>query len=735
MRKNIFTISILFLLFIACQQKKDTSMSFKDNSVILRNPSTTANKWSKKKGEVYIDTLNLYKEQNSIRINSSKQDSIKGIYVWYAFDLSEIDAKNITVTGKYKVIKAETSEIVFKIQQYSKPVKADSIFIDCNVSPKWTDFKIEAQIDKETDWAVFYIVGEGNIEILLNNCQAFVDGIPLSDFISRGEAIGTDREFDKGSSIELEVLTPLMTENLEVLGKVWGFLKYYHPEVTRGKYNWDYELFRVLPEIANAKNLDERSKLIIKWIDRYERVEGVMDYSISDSTKYSRLIDLSWLEDKSVFNDNLIEELENIKNSKRSQRFNYYIPVPSLDRTQEYFERERAYKNIAWDDQGFRVLTLFRLWNMIEYCFPYTQYTDIPWHTLLKVFIPKFVLPKDKTNYKLAILELAANMKDSHGHIVYKNNQVLSNTVVSSFFAKNKVPVSLTYSSEGYIVVQSTQSDFFNRGDIILSIEGKSVNDIIKEMEPYVIASNKNGMIRHILPHLLSSQSDQLQVEIMRDGEKKSVEINSNRSKERKAIKSWKDYNLDSRNIIHVDNIKSAEENKDIVLQNMNSKGIIIDMRKYPINNMEFLRPITLSKYPLWISKNDKSFPGNYCFDYVYDNNIKSEKKSIYKGKIVILVDENTQSAGETLSMMHRLAPNSLIVGRQTAGANGNVKKMFLPGGVLLQYTLYGAYYPNWEILQRKGVKIDIPVSPTFEDIKNGRDVWIEKAIELIDEI
>lgn len=687
------------------------------------------------KGEIYIDTLNLYKGQNTLRINSSKQDSVKKIYVWHAFDLSEIDANTITISGKCKVIKAETSEIVFKIQQYSNQYKADSIFIDWEESPKWRDFKVEARIDKESDWAVLYIVGEGDIDIMLGDCQAYVDNTPLSDFVNRGDAVRNDNEFDKGSNIKLGAITPKVTENLEVLGKVWGFLKYYHPEVTQGKYNWDYELFRVLPTIANAKDQTERSKSISKWIDKYGRINEVTDYSIQDSTKYSRIIDLTWIEDKSIFNEELIKKLQNIRNSKRSSRFNYYIPVPSIDPYQEYFKREKDYKNIAWDDQGFRILTLFRFWNLIEYCFPYTHYTDLPWDTLLNNYLPKFISPKDKSDYELAILELAASINDSHGHIIYKNNHALSNTAIGSFYAKYRLPVNLTYSSEGYIVVQSTQSDFLNRGDIILSIEGKSVNDIIEGMKPYVIASNKNGMIRNILPHLLSSQSDHLQVEIMRDGKKQSFEIDySNRSKESTTIKSWKDYNLDSRDIIHVDNIKSAEENREIIQKNMNSKGIIIDMRKYPINNMEFLRPITSSKNPLWISKNDKSFPGNYRLDFRNDKINNREQETNYKGKIVILVDENTQSAGETYSMMHRLAPNSIIIGRQTAGANGTIKKMFLPGEVLLQYTLHGAYYPNWEILQREGVKIDIPISPSANDIKEGRDVWIEKAIEIIEE-
>ena len=35
-----------------------------------------------------------------------------------------------------------------------------------------------------------------------------------------------------------------LTENqkLETLCKVWGFLKYYHPFVAKGSYNWDNQL-------------------------------------------------------------------------------------------------------------------------------------------------------------------------------------------------------------------------------------------------------------------------------------------------------------------------------------------------------------------------------------------------------------------------------------------------------------------------------------------------------------
>ena len=52
-------------------------------------------------------------------------------------------------------------------------------------------------------------------------------------------------EFDRGSGVVLNALSPAQTANLVTLGKVWGFLKYHHTFVTGGKHHWDYELFRV----------------------------------------------------------------------------------------------------------------------------------------------------------------------------------------------------------------------------------------------------------------------------------------------------------------------------------------------------------------------------------------------------------------------------------------------------------------------------------------------------------
>src|SRR3546814_15876690 len=81
----------------------------------------------------------------------------------------------------------------------------------------------------------------------------------LSSQHSRGSAI--DFEFKQSisdSGIDTLLTTPTRINNLAVLGKIWGFLKYYHPAVARGEYNWDNELFRILPRKIGRASCRER---------------------------------------------------------------------------------------------------------------------------------------------------------------------------------------------------------------------------------------------------------------------------------------------------------------------------------------------------------------------------------------------------------------------------------------------------------------------------------------------
>ena len=103
-----------------------------------------------------------------------------------------------------------------------------------------------------------------------------------------------------------------------------------------------------------------------------------------------------------------------------------------------------------------------------------------------------------------------------------------------------------------------------------------------------------------------------------------------------------------------------------------------------------------------------------------------------YEGKVIILMDEESQSQSEFAIMALRQAPNAIVVGSPSAGADGNVVKVSLPGEVIFSMTGLGVYTPEGEQTQRCGLKPDIECWQTVEGIKAGKDELLEEAIKLI---
>lgn len=132
-------------------------------------------------------------------------------------------------------------------------------------------------------------------------------------------------------------------------------------------------------------------------------------------------------------------------------------------------------------------------------------------------------------------------------------------------------------------------------------------------------------------------------------------------------------------------------------------------------------------------TKGSTEEPGLFSFlDYI--NEIGTTNSSYYKGKVVIIINELTQSQSEFTTMAFRKSPNVTVIGSNSAGADGNVCHFYLPGNIYTRITCLGVYYPDGTETQRIGIVPDIEVKPTIEGIKAGRDELLEKAIEIINE-
>lgn len=68
------------------------------------------------------------------------------------------------------------------------------------------------------------------------------------------------------------------TEKLGSLCKVYGFLKYYHPEVAGGKFNWNMEFIEMYPKIKKATSQEELSNLYLDWIEKLGKIKTCKKY-------------------------------------------------------------------------------------------------------------------------------------------------------------------------------------------------------------------------------------------------------------------------------------------------------------------------------------------------------------------------------------------------------------------------------------------------------------------------
>jgi C-terminal processing protease CtpA/Prc len=84
--------------------------------------------------------------------------------------------------------------------------------------------------------------------------------------------------------------------------------------------------------------------------------------------------------------------------------------------------------------------------------------------------------------------------------------------------------------------------------------------------------------------------------------------------------------------------------------------------------------------------------------------------------------------------MALRAMPNAVVVGSTTAGADGNLSQIPLPGGLSTAISGLGVFYPDHRPTQRVGIVPDVIAKPTIQGIAAGRDEVLEAAKRILED-
>ncbi|WP_158728582.1 MULTISPECIES: S41 family peptidase [unclassified Flavobacterium] len=525
------------------------------------------------------------------------------------------------------------------------------------------------------------------------------------------------------------------TENQKLAAtcKVWGYLKYYHPKVANGDFNWDNQLFEVLPKIEQANTKEEFSNVLENWIVSLGEVKNVTPIIQTKGIEYfDKNFDLSWINNNELFSKKLSLKLKFIENN-RFQGNQYYVDAE--EGAGNVFVKNENYAAYQFNDKNQRLLALFTYWNLMEYFFPYKYLMDTKWDTTLEEMLPDFIDAKIQDDFYKVMRKLTVKLNDSH--------------VVFYKYAKKRhfLPVECKIIDEKMIVteilnINLTETAGLKIGDVILKVNEKTIKEIILEYRDLIPASNEAFYLSKLIEPSLSGYSDTIKLDFLFNGNTITKTINmvdynlnnyelNNNSK----IRFKKNYfKLLGNNIGYVDmGALTVKDVPEMIDKLKLTKAIVFDMRNYPNGTYEEISKFLYAQEKVFAiyTKPDLMYPGKFI--WTEGTTCGSVNENNYKGKVVVLLNEKSISQSEWTAMCFKAAGNTTIIGSQTAGADGNVSNIDYMKAFHSQFSGIGVYYPDKSETQRIGIIPDIEVKPTIKGIQEGRDEVLDRALQFIE--
>jgi C-terminal processing protease CtpA/Prc len=277
-----------------------------------------------------------------------------------------------------------------------------------------------------------------------------------------------------------------------------------------------------------------------------------------------------------------------------------------------------------------------------------------------------------------------------------------------------------------------------NVGDVIDSIDGVPVATLISRWTPYYPASNQPTRLRDMARSMNRGPCADARLTVNRDG--KTVEIAARRlplaSVNQQAgtthDRPGETFQLLSDDVAYLKlSSVRADQAAAYITRAQKTKGLVIDIRNYPsefvvfaLGNLLADRATPFAQFTAL----DLDHPGAFRWAGIPSLN---PQQPHYAGKVVVLVDEVSQSQSEYTTMAYRAA-GAIVVGSTTAGADGNVSPILLPGGLRTMISGLGVFYPDKRPTQRIGIVPDVVVRPTIAGIRSGRDELLEEALRQI---
>ncbi len=400
-----------------------------------------------------------------------------------------------------------------------------------------------------------------------------------------------------------------------------------------------------------------------------------------------------------------------------------------------------------------RIFTASRVYSLANLYFTsHKAASDSTLDVSYKSYVRTVLATDDRRQFDLATVGFVAQLHNGHTFFwdawLDKNNQQ-----PLGFYA---APL------DGYWVVQTSFLASLKPGDVIVRIDNTPTEAFFQQQQRYIAASSSAAQ-RHnlfLLPHLFPEQ-----FALTLDGDR-TVTINRERLKEpeQKTSGRWLKPGVTAYIRIPAFFHPPFEQRAlEYLKQFHDAKSLIIDVR----NNGGGIPPKLLIKalmnrpYHDWkesttarfaladLDKEDESernatmLPESlrdckYSADdhmcsvpVTWGGGVVAPSPDAFRGRLILLVDGGCVSACEELVEPFKDSGRGTLIGETTEGSSGLPYTYEFHNGMRLTIAVKRQYFPDGSEFEGVGIKPDIEVRTSIDALKNGRDVVLEKALEL----
>jgi hypothetical protein len=571
-------------------------------------------------------------------------------------------------------------------------------------------------------------------------------------------------------------------KNIETFARLYGYVRFFHPSEQAAKINWNHFAVYGSKQVEKAKNREELKQILEELflpispslVIYHSHEKKTLSLSsitpkdttgmkvitwqhcgvkLSDSPIVYNSIRVNRKNKILVGNKSMMIESKTIKgparlfdqypiigehiNKELGMGLSCIIPL-ALYGTPEHtyptppghaFENlvnavnlETGTKDFSASDRCVRLADVVITWNVLQHFYPYFDVVKTNWSKVLTHTLEKAQSPQNEKDFLLTLREMLVPLQDCQANVYHPVVKNLAGFAFKVDWLENRVVITVSWDKQ------------FQRGDIILSIDGVSAEKALLIAEKYISGSPQWKRNQSLALFGFGDENTSARFKVKRN--QKTIEITAARNfkgqvKEfiRKPIQELKD------NIYYVDleqvNLKEIEAMIDKLAK---ARGVIFDARGYVAfekrNILGYLvdKPI---QTPIWHFP-EVIYPDREKIHYKDHFGKVMPKTPKIRGKVVFLVHGYTISASETFIGMVEHYRLGEIIGQRTAGTNGNINVFRLPGGYTVFWTGLRVLKHDHSQHHLIGIAPTVPVRRTVQGVKQGTDEFLEKAIEII---